>query len=383
MLTKNVFIALIGFAVGILIGGYFYFIYIKPSFPAQPTEKASKQVIGFLPYWQLNNAGPNEDNYITTLTYFALNVNGEGHIVKLMNPQKKDPGWSALHSGKVTQIFTNARKKNIRLSLLISSGNSNDIHQMVSKPIVSADTLVNEVAPIMKQYHFQDLNLDIEDTATASTQTRNSFSTFVKEVKHKLNQKHLGTLTVEISPTDAIIPNLIDIRIVGQYADNMIIMAYDYHSSVSFVTGPVAPLTGAGIDLEYDVTSAVEKTVQQIPPDKVIIGMPLYGYKWETLTTAIHAPVIPGTGALASDNRMESFLPTCTDCNVFFDNESQEEFVVYKDQDAETFHQIYFPDVQSVVSTVNLANQKQLSGIALWALGYEGKTMLTPLASYK
>jgi spore germination protein YaaH len=70
---------------------------------------------------------------------------------------------------------------------------------------------------------------------------------------------------------------------MSKIADNIVLMAYDYHSTSSFVTGPVAPLSGAGIMSEYDVTAAVEKTLDLIPPQKLVLGIPLYGYEWETL----------------------------------------------------------------------------------------------------
>jgi spore germination protein YaaH len=380
-MLKKILFALAGLLLGILIGGYF--IYVKPSIQTHIKQPVARQIIGFLPYWLLDKANTNEDNDISTLSYFALDVDGKGHIVKLANPQQEEPGWYALNSGKANSLFDNARKKKIKLSLVISSGDANAINQMVNKPTTNAVNLVNDVTPLMKQYHFQDLNLDIEDVSVASTTARAHFTQFVKAVRQQMNEKKLGTLTIEISPTDAIIPNLIDIKAVASYADSIVVMAYDYHSSVSFVTGPVAPLTGAGTDLEYDVTTAVEKTMQQVPSEKVILGMPLYGYEWETLSTAVRSAIIPGTGVIASNSRMESFVPSCTTCNTFFDTESQEEYVVYQDQTTGTYHQIFFPNEQSVLSTITLAKQKELGGVALWALGYEGNTMLAPLSSYK
>jgi spore germination protein YaaH len=380
-MTKKIIIALAGLLIGILIAGYF--IYFKTILPFHQKVQSQPQIIGFLPYWLLDNAKSNYSDKLTTLTYFALNVDGNGHIVKLSNPQQEEPGWYALSSGKVDPFLNNARANNIKLSLLISSGDANAINQLVSKPQQHAITLINDVSPIMKQYHFSDLNLDIEDTSPASAAAQMHFTQFVQDIKQQLNKKQLGTLTLEISPTDPILPNLIDINAVAPYTNYIVIMAYDYHSSVSLVTGPVAPLTGAGTDLEYDVTSAVEETMKSMPSDKIILGMPLYGYEWETLNTALHSAIIPGTGVIASNNRMESFLSTCATCSAFFDTESQEEFVVYQDQSTGTYHQIFFPDQQSVASTINLAKQKQLGGVALWALGYEGSNMLDPLKTYK
>lgn len=379
-MIKAVVISVLGLAAGITFG--IFIIAHLDEIPLQ-SVKPHRQVIGFLPYWLLDRAKTNYSEDLTTLTYFALNVDGNGNIVKLTNPQQEDPGWYALDSGKLDPFFTSAKKNNIKLSLLISSGNANAINQLMQKPQQHANTLVKEVTPIMKRFGFSDLNLDIEYTSHASASAQMHFTQFVQTIDQELTQQHLGTLTVEISPTDAIQSNLINLQAVMPSVNTIVLMAYDYHSTASFVTGPVAPLSGAGVDLEYDVTTAVEKALQAIPPDELVLGMPLYGYEWETLNTAVRSAIIPGSGDIASNDRMESFLPQCTTCSAFFDNESQEMYVVYRDPNTGTYHQIYFPDQQSVTSEINLANKKDLGGVALWALGYEGDTMLTPLSAYK
>ena len=198
-----------------------------------------------------------------------------------------------------------------------------------------------------------------------------------------MTQQKLGTVTIEISTADTIKYNLINIPAIEPFADTIVLMAYDYHSPTSIVTGPVAPLNGAGIDSEYDVTTAAERTLQSVPPNKLILGMPLYGYEWETLNTAVRSAIIPGSGVLASNSRAESLLSECASCSAFFDNESQEAFAVYEDTTSGTYHQLSFPNQQSLNAKLALSNKETLSGVALWALGYESDSMLTPLLQYK
>jgi len=379
-MTKKLSIVAIGFIAGIALG--VFLLYFKAN-PPQHIKAAPRQIIGFLPYWLLNKAKTNYAGDITTLTYFALTVGPDGHIVKLASPQQEEPGWYALNSGKLNPFFANARENNIKLSLAIESGDAQAINKMVDKPVQSANNLIADSLPLMKKYHFQDLNLDIEDYAYASQKEQTNFTQFIKTIKQQLRNKKLGALTIEINPNDAITLNLINIKAIAPYVDNIVVMAYDYHSPSSLVTGAIAPQTGAGIDASYDVTTTIEKTLQLAPSGKVILGVPLYGYEWETLSNAIHSAVIPGTAETASNSRMQSFLSSCATCNVFFDNEAQEAYVTYKDQTSGAYHQIFFPTQQSVQSKIALAKKEQLGGIGLWALGYEGSDMLTPLSRYK
>ncbi len=380
-MLKIIIVSLLGLVVGIVAG--VYGTNYETSTPFHVKNPVPKQIIGFLPYWQLDKVNMNEENDITTLTYFALNIDGEGHIIKMANEQEEDPGWYQLHSDKLGKFFANAKSNKVKLSLLISSGNADAINQLMNIPVEHGITIVKEVAPIMKHFNFTDLNLDIEDTSVASKAAQMHFTQFVRTVKQQLEKEKLGTLTVEISPTDVIKYNLINVPAITHYTNTIVLMAYDFHSPDSIVTGPIAPLSGAGVDSEYDVTTAVQKTLELVPPEKLILGMPLYGYEWETLNTAVRSAIIPGSGVLASNKRIESLLSSCSTCSAFFNNKSQEEFVVYQDQTSGTYHQISVPDKNSVNAKIALANKEHLSGVALWALGYEGDSMLTELTNYK
>src|SRR5207248_7468338 len=37
------------------------------------------------------------------------------------------------------------------------------------------------------------------------------------------------------------------------------------------------------------LTAAVQRSLQTVPPEKLVLGMPLYGYEWETLNTAVRS----------------------------------------------------------------------------------------------
>ena len=158
-------------------------------------------------------------------------------------------------------------------------------------------------------------------------------------------------------------------------------MAYDYHFMGSFVTGPVAPGQGAGIVSEFDTESAVEAALQIMPSQKLILGIPLYGYEWETIGKVPRSATIPGTSLIISNQRAEDLLTTCASCSAEFDQTDKETHIIYQNTN-ETYQQVFYPNRQSTQYKVDLAKQNSLGGIAVWALGYEGKTILEPLSAY-
>lgn len=314
-MVLKVILGFSSFLLGILIG-YIILIDIRilPNTTIDPTLFPSipllekKQVIGFLPFWLTSRAKADYSSYITTLTYFGLTLDTDGTVLKYTSPQELEPGWYNLKSGKIDTFLNSAKAHHQTLSLLLFDGDQDSINSLVSNPIVHGDNVISEVKPVMQQYGFTDLNLDIESTQNSSISAQTNFTQFVSEVKKGLDNNHLGTLTIEVSPHALISSNIIDPGQIARLADYIVIMAYDYHYTGSSVTGPVSPLYGAGTISEYDTQSAVNKALALMPAQKIILGLPLYGYEWQSLGNTPRSAVIPGTGEIASNFRVENLI---------------------------------------------------------------------------
>ncbi len=363
-MTKKLIIFIIGILLG-LLSGYLIFLFTPvTSFLQEESILPQKQIIGFLPYFLLSHAKADYSKYITTLTYFGLRINPDGSIMKLTNPQEEEPGWYALESGKVNPFFTKAKQNNVLLSLLISDGDQDSINSLMSNPRINGNNLVSQVAPIMKQYGFRDLNLDIESVIRASKSAQENFTIFAQTVKKALANRKLGTLTVEISPTDLIKKDLIDPSSIAPVADYIVLMGYDYHFTGSLVTGPVAPLYGAGDRLEYDVSTALDTAKKVIPKSKLVLGIPFYGYSWETINNTPQSAVIPDTGIIESVRTVSNFLKDCATCSAIFNPIFQEPYIVYKTSTG-TYRQTFYPNQLSTQSKIHFVKFQDLAGIAL------------------
>ena len=370
-------LGIVGLLMGISIGYICTGNYVPLAIPQK------SQVVGFLPYWLLAQTHMTYDNSVTTLAYFGLRVNGDGKIVRYDAPGEEEPGWYALQSGKVNTHLAQAKKDGVLLSLVIFCGDQTAIAQLLSDPAHHAQTLMADLQPVMQTYGFKDLNIDIESTSLASASAQQSFTTFMQTIKQNLDTDHRATLTVDVMSTASIKPNIADLPKIQAVVDHIILMTYDYHYTGSSVTGAVAPLNGVTTDAEFDVETAVKEALRSVPPSKLLLGTPLYGYEWETLSDTPHAGVMPGSGLTVSNRRAESFIQSCATCSAHFDPVTQESYVVYKDQDTGTYHQMFYPDKQSTQAKATLAHTYKLGGLALWALGYEGDSILDPLSAYK
>lgn len=342
-----------------------------------------KEVIGFMPFWLVDKAQNDYSMYINNFTYFSLVVDKDGSIQKFTKPNESEPGYLALMRGKIDPLLSLAKQKDMKISVAVFSGNDDNITEMLNDPEASADNLTNDILPIMKDKNFSDLNLDIEQVMDASPEARLKYTNFVKKVRGNMNDLTETTLSIDvIASTFVKTTNLVDIAAISPYVDKVIIMAYDYHHIGSFIAGPVAPAFGGGSTSEYDAEIAIKAALTMMQPEKIILGIPLYGYEWETITSSSRSPTIPTTGLIISNQRAEEEMTDCSTCVFNFDATDAEMQVTDKNENG-TYRQIFYPTDKSTQAKVDLANKYKIGGIALWALGYEGKTILQPLSGYR
>ncbi|MFH1280238.1 MAG: glycosyl hydrolase family 18 protein [Candidatus Beckwithbacteria bacterium] len=375
-----------GLAIGIIFG-FLILLFIANlslSFDSQlyKTLGVKKpQIIGFQPFWLLQKANKPYEKYINTFTYFSLTLDTDGTIVKLVNPQEEEPGWTTLKSDSLQEKLQQAKKNNLKLSLLIHNSNEASISALLKEPEKHAQNLVGDAMPIMQKYGFTDLNLDIESFEVASESAQQQYTAFIREVKSGVDKNNLGTLTVEVPPISLVQPRLINVEEIAKIADSIVLMAYDFHYIYSYIAGPVAPIGGVDTVREFDVAIVLKEALNVIPPEKVILGIPLYGYEWETISNKPGAPTIPSGSATASNRRIEELLASCDNCTKAYDEQAKQPYVIF--QDGDYFHQIYYEDEQSLGEKLKLAKEHKIAGVALWALGYEGENLLEPLKAYK
>ena len=376
---------------GIIAGGFLAIFLVnktnilnlgnKNSNVADVFKPPQKIVVGFLPFWLIDKAQADYSPYITLLSYFNITIDSDGTIQKYTAPGQSDPGWHALYTGKIDDYLANAKAKGIGLSLTVFSGDDEKINKFLEDPSQSAQNLVTEISPIMSQYGFSDLNLDIEKVAEASPEARMKYTSFVSEVRSILDKNI--SITVDVSPIAFVKnKNLSDPKSLATVVDYVVLMDYDFHNPGSFVTGPVSPESGAGTVSEFDTESAVQAALTIIPASKLILAVPLYGYSWETINPSPRSAVLPASAYSISSRAVEDFLATCASCSAEFDKTDGESHIIYKDQDTNTYHQIFYPDKVSTQAKVDFAKSQNLGGMALWALGYEDGTILQSLPGY-
>jgi spore germination protein YaaH len=376
---------------GVLLGLTGFFIYLTGSGRNLAATTVFKNLVpignqpslnGFLPYWLLGDISSDTLSAMDRIFYFGLVIAPDGHLIFKVNDQEEEPGWTKLKSDQFQLLKNQLKKNGQQLSLVVHLANDATITELISQATASAINLVSDATLIMPPYGFSDLNLDIETFRNASPAAQTLFTEFVKTVSQEMKTKHLGSLSVDILPRAFIADFLLDPQTVMPHIDQAIIMAYDYHYSGSPYSGPVSPIGGVPEERTLDVRVSVGEALAQIPQEKLIVGLPLYGYEWESLSPTCPGPVIPGTGKTASAKRTEKLLADCPNCQTIINETDQTICIASPSADGKYYSHIYSENAGTLKNKMDFIKTYDLAGAAFWALGYETKDMTEILNNY-
>ncbi len=140
---------------------------------------------------------------------------------------------------------------------------------------------------------------------------------------------------------------------MSKYVDYLAVMTYDEHYSGSPDAGSIASLPW--------VEEAIEATLKEVPPSKLLIGIPLYTRIW----------TVDGTGKIISNPSAK--MPAVR--NIVETNGLKP---VWLDKDKQYYaeyangvntNKIWIEDSRSISNRLNLISKYNLAGAACWQLG--------------
>ena len=143
-----------------------------------------------------------------------------------------------------------------------------------------------------------------------------------------------------------------DYAALGRAADSVLLMTYEW----GYTAGPpmaVAPLPQVRRVLDYALT--------EIPPEKIFLGVPTYGYDWPLpfRQGITRAPSLSPQQALALARRYGA--------EIQYDETAQAPWFRYTAENG-TVHEVWFEDARSSLAKFRLAADNRLQGVGMWSL---------------
>ena len=152
----------------------------------------------------------------------------------------------------------------------------------------------------------------------------------------------------------------------GVFCDYVVIMGYDEHYAGSAEPGSVA-------SIGY-VRYGIERTLEEVPADKVINGVPFYTRIWKASSSSGLTSSAVGMQAAAdfvAANGLEQFWDE-TACQNYAQGNTQDGY----------YARVWLEDSESMAVRISVMENSGLAGIAAWRLGLERPEIWQVIGEY-
>lgn len=219
---------------------------------------------------------------------------------------------------------------------------------------------ISNVINLVRREGYQAVNLDFE---FIRLEDKDAFNSFLAELSDALKNAQIELFAaVPAKDKDVSWYAAYDYSKIGKYVDRVVLMTYDYHYRTGS-PGPVAP---------YDWVSRVIKYARQfLPPEKIILGLGIYGYDW------------PATG-IASTVTCEKAEALAASLQVkpAWDSVARLPHYNYVDE-AGVSHAVWYENGVSLQAKLDLAVNQGLAGVSIWRLGFGFSDFWTKIAAFR
>ena len=260
-----------------------------------------------------------------------------------------------LSSLKDTDVVRIARSNHVAplatITNLTSQGFSQELAYQVLTYPDQRNRLINNLYHLVKNKNYAGVNIDIERVRESE---RDLFTGFLSALHHRLKPEgYYVTVTVTAKTNDNI-PWLLgyDFGGIGAASDFVFIMAYDWNTPASD-PGPVAPIG--------EVRRAIEYALARIPANKIILGLPRYGYDW-IMSNGKSA----GGSTISTGDAIN--LAGKHQVPIQYSTEYEQPHFTYRDETGKR-HVVWFEDAKARVAKLKLVSEYHLRGVGAWQLG--------------
>jgi spore germination protein len=298
----------------------------------------SRSVAGWLPYWDQARAFSvvqNNADVFDEMSPFWYDLGSSGEVLPLSNSED-------------STIISFAQNNGKKLIPLISNEfNATLLSNILNNPAL-VQTHINNIVNKTVTMGYTGIDLDYENVLTTD---KVAFTSFVQQLATALHNKGKVLIVTVQAKTSSNVswngPGGEDYAAIGQAADKVRIMAYDYHWNTSSA-GSIAPASWVDQVAAYAVTV--------IPANKIVLGVPNYGYDW--------------VGTQGKGVTYEQAISTATSNGASIIQDAQNG-PHYSYTLNGVSHEVWFEDANSIATLLEITNKYNLNGIAIWRLGGE------------
>ena len=296
------------------------------------------EIYGFNEVWAYvyrnEERGLREKLPITDVAYFSSPVNETGRVSQTID----------------SKLLRQRLPKATRIHLVISAPyNRSLMYWCLDKDRETRAALIQDVVRVSADY--DGVQIDFESIRPQEGQ---AYVSFLRDLRKQLPADRILSVALPARVRD--MQDGYRYKEIGQIVDRVVIMAYDEHYRGS-KPGSIASLAWC---------RRVESFArQEIPQDRLVMGLPVYGRVWQSPAVA---KALKYTQLLDLWKEHRSIVKREADATPYFTFQTQVEATVY------------YEDEQSIVKKLGLYQSEGIRGIALWRLTQEPAAIWTRIA---
>lgn len=285
-----------------------------------------------------------------------------GSIGSLSGVQVVSPTWFHLQAdGMVVNkadvsFVQEAHKKGMQVWALFDNAFDPDMTHIFLNDSVLRVKAIKQILSYVDLYELDGINIDFENMYI---EDKGAFVQFIRELAPVLHEKD-RTLSIDVTfhSKSENWSMCYDREKLAKIADYIIVMGYDEHHSTSSIAGSVSSIPW--------VEKGLDKILEEVPQDKLILGIPYYTRLWSETTNENGEKIV--SNKTMSMNQAERWLEE-TGATVIIDEQSGQHYVeMQKDN---ILYKMWLEDTFSLEKRMNLMKKYRLAGIAAWKRGLE------------
>ncbi len=327
----------------------------SPGFTNSIFKPAIKQhvVVGYVPSFELSSVTPQDLSSVSVVCYDGVDVGTSGQIVS-------DQNLSMLAQSGVQNLISASHLDNDMVLLTAYTSSNPVIKSITRHPAASAARLAAGLVPLLRSDGFDGVSIDIEGQYAKE---RAGFVSFISYFHQDMQKEDRTAFLLLDTYTDSAAnpDSFYNVARLYPFVNDIFIMGYDMNSPTA--ASPNAPLINENLG-NSDVQSILSYT-KVVPSQKLILGVPFYGYDF---TTKNQYPYGPTKNLYPVAVTWASILATGRP--QLWDPMSLTPW--YKFKIGKTWHQTWFDNPVSIALKTALANEFNLGGVGVWALGMNG-----------
>ncbi len=311
-----------------------------------------KVVYGWHPYW-VGSAYNNYDwDLLSHMSFFSYEVD------ETSGNALSTHGWST--SDAVDSALANG----VKVTLCVTLFGGSDLATFLSNS-TSKQTLITNLINLVQSRGAHGVNIDFEGLPSSQ---KTNFANFMVDLS---NQMHAAIPGSEVSTVLYAVDwnDVFDFNIMASAVDHFIVMGYAYYYQGSGNTGPCDPLYHFGSSYNYTLSKTTTYYLDKgCPKDKFILGLPYYGYEWQTTSLSIPSATtangVARTFAYVKNNTSGNYSVS----NYTWDADSYTDIFAFNNG---ANRQCFIALEDAFEKRLDFVNQTGIGGIGIWALGYD------------